>query len=73
LATLPKENADSRLSPAEQIVIALATKLRTSEPGTLTSEHFAQASQAMMSLANHVAAAYFTLRDRMDAGTEGLE
>jgi uncharacterized circularly permuted ATP-grasp superfamily protein/uncharacterized alpha-E superfamily protein len=73
LATLPKENADSRLSPAEQIVIALATTLRTSEPSTLTSDSFAQASQAMMSLANHIAAAYFTLRERMDAGTAGTE
>jgi uncharacterized alpha-E superfamily protein len=73
LATLPKENADSRLSPAEQIVIALATTLRTSEPGALTSENFAQASQAMMSLANHVAAAYFTLRDRLDTASPEVE
>ncbi len=70
LATLPKRGDDTRLSPPEQIAIALATTMRTSEAATINSDAFAEAEISLMKLADVIAATYFTSRERSETPWE---
>ncbi len=72
LATLPKRGDDTRLSPPEQIAIALATKIRTSEAATIGADAFVDAELALMKLADVIAATYFTSRERSEAPWEAF-
>jgi uncharacterized alpha-E superfamily protein len=70
LATLPKRGDDTRLSVPEQIAIALATKVRTSDAAALDADAFVEAEASLMKLADVVAATYFTTRERSEAPWE---
>jgi uncharacterized circularly permuted ATP-grasp superfamily protein/uncharacterized alpha-E superfamily protein len=70
LATLPKRGDDTRLSAPEQIAIALATKVRTSDAAALDADAFVDAETSLMKLADVIAANYFTSRERSEAPWE---
>src|SRR5262249_57847904 len=70
LATLPKRGDDTRLSAPEQIAIALATKVRTSDAAALDADAFVEAETSLMKLADVIAATYFTSRERSEAPWE---
>jgi uncharacterized circularly permuted ATP-grasp superfamily protein/uncharacterized alpha-E superfamily protein len=70
LATLPKRGDDTRLSAPEQIAIALATKVRTSDAAALDAEAFVEAETSLMKLADVIAVTYFTSRERSEAPWE---
>jgi uncharacterized circularly permuted ATP-grasp superfamily protein/uncharacterized alpha-E superfamily protein len=72
LATLPKRSDDTRLSPPEQIAIALATKMRTAEAATIDADAFVDAEMSLMKLADVIAATYFTSRERSEAPWEAF-
>jgi uncharacterized circularly permuted ATP-grasp superfamily protein/uncharacterized alpha-E superfamily protein len=72
LATLPKRGDDTRLSPPEQIAIALATKVRTSEAAAIDADAFVDAEMSLMKLADVIAATYFTSRERSEAPWEAF-
>jgi uncharacterized circularly permuted ATP-grasp superfamily protein/uncharacterized alpha-E superfamily protein len=72
LAALPKRTDDSRLSPPEQIAIALATQIRTADAATLDDATFHGLEQSLMKLADIIAATYFTTHERAAVGWEAL-
>jgi uncharacterized alpha-E superfamily protein len=71
LAAMPKRD-DSRLTPPEQIAIALATRLRTAEVGAIDEAALRDAEAALMKLSDVVASTYFTTRERSEAPWESL-
>jgi uncharacterized circularly permuted ATP-grasp superfamily protein/uncharacterized alpha-E superfamily protein len=69
LAAMPKRD-DSRLTPPEQIAIALVTKLRTSDIAAIDEQALLGAEAALMKLSDVVASTYFTTRERSEAPWE---
>lgn len=63
LGQLPKRQADSRLSPPEQIAAALASTLRTTEAARIDAGALVDVETSLMRLADAIAAYYFTLSD----------
>ena len=72
LATLPKRNDDSRLSPPEQIATALATQIRTADAAALDAATFLGLERSLMKLADVIAATYFTTHERAAVRWEAL-
>ena len=54
----------------EQIAVALATKVRTSDAAVLDADAFVDAETSLMKLADVIAANYFTSRERSEAPWE---
>jgi uncharacterized circularly permuted ATP-grasp superfamily protein/uncharacterized alpha-E superfamily protein len=71
LAALPKRH-DGRLSPPEQVVTALATKMRTANAVSLHRQAFIEGEAALMKLSDAVASTYFTTRERSEGSWEAL-
>ena len=71
LAALPKRD-DGRLSPPEQVVTALATKMRTANAVSLDGQAFLECETALMKLSDAVASTYFTTRERSEGSWEAL-
>jgi uncharacterized alpha-E superfamily protein len=71
LAAMPKRE-DSRLTPPEQIAIALATKMRTADAVAIDEVMLRDAEMALMKLSDVVASTYFTTRERSEAPWESL-
>jgi uncharacterized alpha-E superfamily protein len=71
LAAMPKRE-DSRLTPPEQIAIALATKMRTADVAAVDEATLRDAEAALMKLSDVVASTYFTTRERSEAPWESL-
>ena len=69
LAAMPKRD-DSRLTPPEQIAIALVTKLRTSDIAAIDETALRDAEATLMKLSDMVASSYFTTRERSEAPWE---
>jgi len=72
LAFLPKRGEDGRLSPAEQVASALATRVRTAEPAAIDKQALAEVENDLMRLSDVVASTYFTSQERTDAAWEAL-
>jgi uncharacterized circularly permuted ATP-grasp superfamily protein/uncharacterized alpha-E superfamily protein len=72
LATLPKRDDGSRLSPSEQIATALTAILRTSDPATIDERLLIEAEGSLMRLAGAIASTYFTTRERSEVRWEAL-
>jgi len=73
LAALPKRGMDGRLSPAEQIATALATKMRTAEVAAIDEDALLEAEGALMKLSDVIGSSYFTTHERSDTAWESLE
>jgi uncharacterized alpha-E superfamily protein len=71
LAAMPKRE-DSRLTPPEQIAIALVTKMRTADVAAVDEATLRDAEAALMKLSDVVASTYFTTRERSEAPWESL-
>ncbi len=71
LAAMPKRE-DSRLTSAEQIALALATKMRTVDVAAIDEATLRDAEATLMKLSDVVASTYFTTRERSEASWESL-
>ena len=71
LAAMPKRD-DSRLTPPEQIAIALATKMRTADVAAVDTATLDEVAASLMKLSDVVASTYFTTRERSEAPWESL-
>jgi uncharacterized alpha-E superfamily protein len=71
LGAMPKRD-DGRLTPPEQIAIALATKLRTADVAVIDRKALLDAEAALMKLSDVVASTYFTTRERSESPWESL-
>ena len=71
LAAMPKHE-DGRLTPPEQIAVALATRMRTADVSAIDSKMLFDAEASLMKLSDVVASAYFTTRERSEAPWESL-
>jgi uncharacterized alpha-E superfamily protein len=67
LAALSRHRDTSRLSPVEQVAIALATRMRTADPEVLGDAMLIKIEEELMRLSDTVASFYFTSRERSDA------
>ena len=67
LAALSRGRDNSRLSPAEQVATALATRMRTADPEVLDDAVLVEIEEELMRLSDTVASLYFTSRERSDA------
>jgi uncharacterized alpha-E superfamily protein len=72
LATLPKRNADGRLSAAQQIAMSAATALRTTDAVAIADTLIADTEDALMELSEEISAAYFTPYERFEVAWEAL-
>ena len=72
LAALPKRGAEGRLSPAEQIVAALATQIRTANAAALDAAAFSGVENALMKLADVITSSYFMTHERAEVRWEAL-
>jgi uncharacterized circularly permuted ATP-grasp superfamily protein/uncharacterized alpha-E superfamily protein len=70
LAVLSKRSMENRLSPPEQIAIALATQFRTTEADGVDEVMLLQAEETLMKLADVIASTYFTTHERADVRWE---
>jgi len=68
---MPKRE-DSRLTPPEQIALALATKMRTADVAAIDEATLRDAEAALTKLSDVVASTYFTTRERSEASWESL-
>jgi hypothetical protein len=66
---MPKRE-DSRLTPPEQIAIALATRMRTADVAAVDEAALREVETALMKLSDVVASTYFTTRERSEAAWE---
>ena len=67
---MPKRD-DSRLTPPEQIAIALATKMRTADVAAIDETGVcSRPKRLLMKLSDVVASTYFTTRERSEAPWE---
>jgi uncharacterized alpha-E superfamily protein len=71
LAAMPKHE-DGRLTPPEQIAIALATKIRTADAAAIDKNILHEVETSLMKLSEVVASTYFTTRERSEAPWESL-
>ena len=69
LAAMPKRE-DRRLTPPEQIAIALATRMRTADVAAVDEAALREVETALMKLSDVVASTYFTTRERSEAAWE---
>ena len=71
LAAMPKRE-DNRLTPPEQIAIALATKMRTADVAAVDMTTLDEVAASLTKLSDVVASTYFTTRERSEAPWESL-
>jgi uncharacterized circularly permuted ATP-grasp superfamily protein/uncharacterized alpha-E superfamily protein len=71
LAAMPKRD-DGRLTPPEQVAIALATKMRTADVAVIDAQALLDTETALWKLSDAVASTYFTTRERSEAPWESL-
>src|SRR5206468_2197016 len=69
LAAMPKRD-DGRLTPPEQVAVALATRMRTAEASAIDEPSLREVEAALMKLSDVVGMTYFTTRERSEAPWE---
>jgi uncharacterized alpha-E superfamily protein len=72
LAALPARVAAGRLSPAQQIAAAAATRLRTADAAAIDEALIVDTEQALMKLSEAVTAAYLSNNERAASSWEAL-
>ncbi len=72
LAALPGGNASGRLSPAQQIAAAIATRLRTVEAAAIDEALIIDIEQSLMKLSDAITAAYLGSNARSESTSEAL-
>jgi uncharacterized circularly permuted ATP-grasp superfamily protein/uncharacterized alpha-E superfamily protein len=72
LAAMPKRD-DGRLTPPEQIAIALATRMRTADVATIDEQSLLDSQATLMKLSEVVASTYFTTHERAEMPWEALQ
>jgi uncharacterized alpha-E superfamily protein len=72
LSALPARNATGRLSPAQQIAVSIATRLRTVEAATIDEALIIDTEQSLMKLSDAITASYLTNYERSESVWEAL-
>ena len=72
LSALPGRNATGRLSPAQQIVAAVATRLRTVEATAIDEALIIDIAQSLMKLSDAITASYLANNERSESVREAL-
>jgi len=72
LSALPGRNATGRLSPAQQIAVSIATRLRTVEAATIDEALIIDTEQSLMKLSDAITASYLTNNERSESAWEAL-
>jgi hypothetical protein len=66
---MPKRD-DGRLTPPEQVAVALATRMRRAEASAIDEPSLREVEAALMKLSDVVGMTYFTTRERSEAPWE---
>jgi uncharacterized alpha-E superfamily protein len=72
LAALPRQVADGRLSPPQQIAASIATGLRTADAGKIDAALILGSASALMRLSETIDSSHLTHSERSEAGWEAL-
>ena len=72
LAALPKQVADGRLSPPQQIAASIATSLRTADATTIDAGLILGSESALMKLSETIDSSHLTHNERSEAVWEAL-
>ena len=72
LSALPGRSATGRLSPVQQIVASIATRLRTVEAAAIDEALIVDIEQSLMKLSDAITAAYLSNNERSEAVWEAL-
>jgi uncharacterized alpha-E superfamily protein len=72
LSALPGRNATGRLSPAQQIAVSIATRLRTVEAASIDEALIIDTEQSLMKLSDAITASYLTNNERSESAWEAL-
>jgi uncharacterized alpha-E superfamily protein len=72
LDALPKRNGGGRLSPVQQIAVAVAARLRTADAAAIDDALLLDVEQALMKLSDAISDAYLTSNERSDFEWEAL-
>jgi uncharacterized alpha-E superfamily protein len=72
LSALPGRHATGRLSPVQQIVASIATRLRTVDAAAIDEASIVDTEQSLMKLSDAVGAAYLSNNERSEAVWEAL-
>jgi uncharacterized circularly permuted ATP-grasp superfamily protein/uncharacterized alpha-E superfamily protein len=72
LAALPKRSSGGRLSPVQQIAVAIAARLRTADAAAIDDALLLEVEQALMKLSDAIGDAYLTSNERSDFEWEAL-
>ncbi len=72
LSALPGRSATGRLSPVQQIVASIATRLRTVEAAAIDEALIVDIEQSLMKLSDAITSAYLSNNERSEAVWEAL-
>ncbi len=72
LDALPKQSAEGRLSPAQQIAAAITTRLRTINADEVNDNLIVEIENSLMKLSDAISAAFLTNTERTDSMWEAL-
>jgi len=72
LSALPGRTATGRLSPVQQIVASIATRLRTVEAAAIDEALIVDIEQSLMKLSDAITAAYLSNNERSEVVWEAL-
>jgi uncharacterized alpha-E superfamily protein len=72
LDALPKQSAEGRLSPAQQIAAAIRTRLRTINADEVNDNLIIEIENSLMKLSDAISAAFLTNTERTDSMWEAL-
>jgi uncharacterized alpha-E superfamily protein len=72
LSALPGRSATGRLSPVQQIVASIATRLRTVDAAAIDEALIGDIEQSLMKLSDAVTAAYLSSNERSESTGEAL-
>jgi uncharacterized circularly permuted ATP-grasp superfamily protein/uncharacterized alpha-E superfamily protein len=70
LAVLPRQSAEGRLSPPQQIATVMSSALRTTEAAQVDDQLIAETERSLLRLSEAIAAAYFTQHEPSDGKWE---
>ncbi len=72
LDALPKQNAEGRLSPAQQIAAGIATRLRTINASAIDDDLIVDIENSLMKLSDAISASFLTSNERTEVTWEAL-
>jgi uncharacterized alpha-E superfamily protein len=72
LAALPKQVADGRLSPPQQIAASIATGLRTADAANIDADLILGSASALMKLSETIDSSHLAHNERSEAVWEAL-